>query len=365
MTLKPAVIAELIAESQGQSLDKLPREQAAQIERAAEVVFAEFISCEPRYAAKRFEPFMAVADVESLAKLIHESEQATQLAFRVVAERSEESLKNMIQETFLRGAEKKDFHRSAQAYRDETAVLLDAALSSPHFKTSVIEGDWEELGPLVKTASYEPNTFEWLKNRLFTVGGSDIGRLVSYDANPSAPSVLRALEASKTLTDEQIESKVLINNRSTRGPLYRGTVWEPYIRHGFAKDHPELKVYNLKSQYCDPNAPWKTINVDGIYRGEDGVRGILEIKTSMDAEKWSDGPPLEYRAQGLYYLHVTGFEECTFRVLVADSIIHDFVIRHDDPISASDNRTMDQYVLERVEPWFLGLMEEREHGSSE
>ena len=365
MTLKPAAIAELIAESHGWSLDGLSQEQAAKVEHAAEVVFAEFISNEPRYAARRFEPYMAVADVDSLSTILHASEADTYLALRVVAERSEESLKNMIQETFLRGEEKKEFHRSAQAYRDETAVLLDAALSSPHFKSSVIEADWDELGPLVRTASYEPNSFEWLKNRLFTVGGSDIGRLVSYDANPSAPSVLRALEASKTLTDKQIESKVLINSRSTRGPLYRGTVWEPFIRHGFAKDHPELRVYNLKSQYCDPNAPWKTINVDGVYRSEDGVRGILEIKTSMDAEKWRLGPPLEYRAQGLYYLHVTGFEECTFRVLVADSIIHDFVIRHDDPISDADNRTMDQYVHERVEPWFLGLVEEREHGSDE
>lgn len=89
---------------------------------------------------------------------------------------------------------------------------------------------------------------------------------------------------------------------------------EPLLRSLFALDHPEYQVeYFGDNMIRNEKYPWAHASLDGDLTGQDGRKGILEIKTTnilqgMQREKWKDQIPDNYYIQVLHYLLVTEYD---------------------------------------------------------
>lgn len=238
-------------------------------------------------------------------------------------------------------------------YQDRTAEMVEAETESRFYTPQAYAlHDDSVIGDARLVSSYEPNSEAWLQNRSQVVGGSDVSALAVVDFAPSSDSVyherLQQLEYSKAY------GLAAPNASGTRGAAYRGTVWEPKVRDGFVHDHPECTVYHAKGQYAHKDRSWQQVNFDGIVES-DSAHSILEIKTSGSPHTWDSGVPLSYRAQVLYYLNATGFQQGHVRAQVNDYDTYDYTIDRDEEIVSGSGVTMDHYVRNRVEPWFLTL----------
>lgn len=262
---------------------------------------------------------------------------------------------------------KKDF----DAFKNKTASLVEAHLESRFYTSKAKElEDTSRVGHAVAKTAYDPGTPEWLRERFDSVGGSDVGCLVTMDFTDEDKVMywdrksLEKVEASKLAppSDEDIEKQAWLSSGSKRGPLYRGSVWEDRSRDKFVEDNPQYTVYNTKSQYYNPDRPWQQVNFDGILSDrEDGQpNGILELKTGNDAEKWENGVPLSYRAQVLYYLNATKLDYAVVGATINDGEHKYFRLNRNDPVAPGKyDGSMEDYIAERVEPWFKGLQANR------
>lgn len=251
------------------------------------------------------------------------------------------------------------------SYRDITAVMVQAHQSSPHYSSPVEELSSPALGRAVQATSYDHDDVRWHTSRFDTVGGSDVGVLAANDfgaANKKKKwdrEKMEKLERSKVemITEEEAEGSIAVSELFQRGALYRGTMWEERIRDGYCQDHPELKVYSSKNQYTMENKDWVRINVDGITsdRPDGKPNGILEIKTGGNPSEWENGVPQSYRAQALYYLHVTGFDHADVRVTLNDGETWEYRLNASDEVAPGCGQNMAQYIERRIEPWFQGL----------
>ena len=259
----------------------------------------------------------------------------------------------------------KSLTEAYNTYRDNTAHAVQALVSSRFFVPAYhdLEDD-SHVGNAVVTTSYEPNTKQWLMARTNTMGGSDVGALVQWDFTPESERTFYMRRSYENVmkskmeppSEEEIARK--INMQGFSGPLYRGTVWEDRIRHDFSQQFPGT-VYNAKGQYVNPEKNWVALNFDGITSSTPGGKpdGIVEFKTGGQPQKWDDGVPLNYRGQVLYYLHHTGFEKATVRVLLNDHETRDFTLHRDDDIAPGVN--MGDYMDSRVEPFFRECVSKR------
>lgn len=259
----------------------------------------------------------------------------------------------------------KSLVRKYNVYRDNTAHAVQAMVESRFFTPAYHDlSDDSHVGNAVRTTSYEPNTKEWLMARMNTMGGSDVGALVQWDFTPESDRTYYMRRSYENVmkskmqppSEQEIASKS--NLQGHAGALYRGTVWEDQMRHDFAKEFPGA-VYNAKSQYVNPEKNWVALNFDGITSSSPNGEpdGIVEFKTGGQPEKWDNGVPLNYRGQVLYYLHNTGFEKATIRVLLNDHETRDFTLHRDDEIAPGV--TMSDYMDSRVEPFFRDCVSKR------
>ena len=267
------------------------------------------------------------------------------------------------------------FRDRFEDYKNRTATLVEAHLSSPFYVSPA--KDLEEgtnVGAAIERKFYEPNSAEWLQERFDSVGGSDVGALAKMDFAPSkkvpdwskvVPKGPAGIERTKLAmpTQEEIDKNQELSLTSRRGALYRGTVWEDRLRDKFASDHENFTVYNAKGQYFNPERPWQQVNFDGVIsdRKDGKPNGILEIKTATHHKDWENGPPLNYRAQTLYYLNSTGFDYAYVMASFNDGERKYFKLHRDDPVAPGKYEgTMEEYITLRVEPWFEGLRKRRE-----
>lgn len=260
--------------------------------------------------------------------------------------------------------------RDYESYRDKTAELVEAHTESTYYvPTALSIPDPSRIGSALQTTGFEPNTKEWLDARFDTVGGSDVGALAKIDFTPEKDlkfydkKGLERVEESKLRlpSPENIAMNQNLSKGGKAGALYRGTVWEARIRDGYAKDHPELKVYDAKDQYVNPKRPWQKINVDGVIsdRPDGKPNGILEIKTGGDARTWENGVPVGYRSQSLYYLDSTELEFVDVRVLLNDREVKEYRLYANDEVAEGSGVNMKQYIENRVTPWFEDLKSRR------
>ena len=147
---------------------------------------------------------------------------------------------------------------------------------------------------------------EWLKNRT-RIGGSDAGCILG----------VCPWKSSADLWDEKMgikNPKDLSDN-----PLVEyGHNAEEHLRELFKLDYPQWEVRYLPNNiWINDDYPWAHASLDGwiVCKEKDGIQkaGILEIKTATikskeQAQKWRGQIPMNYYAQVLHYLMVTGFD---------------------------------------------------------
>jgi len=262
-------------------------------------------------------------------------------------------------------------NREFNSYKDTTAILVEAHLNSRFYSEPIVEDKtFDNLGSAVRITGFEPNSREWLEARYNSVGGSDVGSLARVDFTPEEElaywdrNSLKDVEKSKTtpVDDKAFEKKKWLSFGSHSGTLYRGTVWEDRSRVEFAKDHPELKVYNTKDQFAHAHREWQKVNFDGVVsdRADGEPTGILEFKTANDPEKWKNGVPVNYRAQVLYYLNASDLDYAYVGARFNDGDTQYFKLYRNDPVAPGVyEKDMESYINERVLPWWNSLKMKR------
>lgn len=144
---------------------------------------------------------------------------------------------------------------------------------------------------------------DWLKTRVDRIGGSDAAATVG----------LHPYKSNVDLWEEKMGVRTAIDISDNEAVKY-GAAAEASIRELFALDFPQFHVdYVENNMWTNDLYPWAHASLDGWLTGQDGRKGILEIKTSTihgraQAAKWEAGIPENYYCQLLHYFAVTGFE---------------------------------------------------------
>jgi predicted phage-related endonuclease len=172
-----------------------------------------------------------------------------------------------------------------------------------------------ELGNGVLLGDFENGSAEWheLRNQAGVVGGSQVGAICGV--SPWESPLARFYKATGQISDEVKPSM----------SMKLGTALEEPILSIFASEHPEFDVYTVGT-YASKDYEWAHANADGIFMEADGTMGIIEVKFSRDY--WSDGLPLHYRYQVMYYLHIFGFHKAIV-VALAGSTYTEIVVEYD------------------------------------
>lgn len=150
---------------------------------------------------------------------------------------------------------------------------------------------------------------DWLKNRVFGIGGSEISSVVGR--NPYMDNAtLWEIKTSRRKPDDILGKPY----------VQYGTRAEEHLRALFALDFPQYKVlYEENNSFTNDKYPFAQASLDGWLVDDKGRTGILEIKTteilrSIQKEKWKGRIPMHYYTQIIMYLAVL---EADFGVLKA------------------------------------------------
>lgn len=214
--------------------------------------------------------------------------------------------------------------RLTKAEADVKKYEEEVALEESQGKKLVLDYEGETLGSAVQTGSFEADSPEWHEQRKKVIGGSDVGIIMGTSPFQTEN---RLLATKLGLIDSGF--------KSTAASL--GDTYEPIIQHEFAKRHakgnadgqPVFTVYHTKASWRSSENENHGANFDGLYdsTGQGGAPdSILEIKAVSDPTKWEDGPPLHYRQQVLWYMHVTGLRKGTIAVLINQNEYREYPI---------------------------------------
>jgi putative phage-type endonuclease len=161
---------------------------------------------------------------------------------------------------------------------------------------------------------FEHDSPEWHSARS-GVGGSDVGAILGL--NPWESAYTRWAKKTGAISDE------VRDNTAMR----LGREFEPAILKMFAENHPELSVFDDCGSWRSAERPFCTANPDGLFQDENGVWGVIEVKTARFG--WDNGLPANYRAQVMHYLYVMGLKKA-FVVAVAGWDLVEYVIELDE-----------------------------------
>lgn len=151
---------------------------------------------------------------------------------------------------------------------------------------------------------------EWLKNRIFGIGGSEISAVVGcnhYMDNVTLWEIKTGRRKADDISDKPY--------------VQYGVQAEEHLRALFALDFTQYKVmYEENNCFTNDRYPFAQASLDGWLVDDKGRTGILEIKTteilrSMQKEKWKDRIPDNYYCQVCFYMAVM---EADFAVLKAE-----------------------------------------------
>lgn len=150
---------------------------------------------------------------------------------------------------------------------------------------------------------------EWLKIRRCGIGGSDAGTAVGMNKYKSNVQLWREKTGLETPEDISDKPAVIFGKKA-----------EKHLRELYRLEYPENIVkYSEFGMYFSDRLPFMFATLDGEITTPDGLRGVLEIKTttiqnSRQWDEWDDRIPDSYYIQVLHQLACTGFD---FAVVMA------------------------------------------------
>ena len=204
-----------------------------------------------------------------------------------------------------------------------------------------ITHDVESLGVGKQLGTYPSGSAEWHAAREHSIGGSDVGAICGV--NPySSPWRTWAIHTGRLGVIEATDRMRL------------GQLLESGILQMFAEKNPKFKVQADAGTWENILEPWQHANPDGFYIDSTGQMGIVEIKFS--GYSWDGVPPM-YRAQVMWYMHVTGIRQATIAA-VAGGNYSEYHIRYDElEVDAMLDRVRffwNECITENKEPLFDG-----------
>lgn len=245
--------------------------------------------------------------------------------------------------------------RDLNTYKDRTAELLEAQLQSKFYKPKYLNRSLSTVG---KAQRRERDGYN-------TLSGEEIAVLAQNDFESSgllAKLRFRGLEKSKVLRPR---SKNLSANHSMRvggrgGTLYRNTIWKEDLKDTYADEHRDIVLINSPGSYSNSEEDWKQGEFDAVMVDTTTQRpvGILEVKTNVNLNRWSDGVPVSAKAEALYNLETTGLEYVDIFVMADDSRTKIFRVERGEKLP--DGQSIEEYLKHRVQPWFEGIKKSRE-----
>ncbi|MDE6102486.1 MAG: YqaJ viral recombinase family protein [Ruminococcus sp.] len=201
------------------------------------------------------------------------------------------------------------------------------------------------------------NREEWLKIRRRGIGGSDAGTAVGMNKYKSNVQLWRektGLEIPADISDKPAVSF--------------GKQAEKYLREIYKLEHPENTVkYSEFGMYFSDRLPFMFATLDGEITTPDGLRGVLEIKTttiqnSLQWDEWDNRIPDSYYIQVLHQLSCTGFD---FAVVIAYIRYHtkdgEFrtQTKYYPPIDRQDKLTDIEWLEEKEKTFWQYVVENR------
>lgn len=163
---------------------------------------------------------------------------------------------------------------------------------------------------------------QWLQQRRFSVGGSEIAAALGLSRWRTSFDVWAEKTGHATKKDEPTDA------------MRFGTLLEPVIRSEFARRNG-LEVCECPYILAHKDYPFMTCNLDGYVKLPDGSCAVLEIKTAnaFASEDWANmGAPLEYVMQVQYYLAITQMKFAYLAVLIGSSDYRQVIIERDDEV---------------------------------
>lgn len=163
---------------------------------------------------------------------------------------------------------------------------------------------------------------QWLQQRRFSVGGSEIAAALGLSRWRTPFDVWAEKTGHITKKDEPTDA------------MRFGTLLEPVIRSEFARRNG-LEVCECPYILAHKDYPFMTCNLDGYVKLPDGSCAVLEIKTAnaFASEDWANmGAPLEYVMQVQYYLAITQMKFAYLAVLIGSSDYRQLIIERDDEV---------------------------------
>lgn len=169
----------------------------------------------------------------------------------------------------------------------------------------------------------------WQEARAHSIGGSEVATILGLNKYKT----VAALWAEKT-------GRIQPEDISNKWPIVKGNVLEDTLRRRFSSLHPELQVQSGSNYtFVSREHSFMHANLDGIIRDNDGIFGLLEIKTANAIRgrlDWHDEDgnltiPAYYLTQVTHYMTVTGF---TYGYFYAD-------IGENEPIEIRFERNKD------------------------
>lgn len=241
--------------------------------------------------------------------------------------------------------------------KNRIAMVMEAYMDNKNYKSLTEHYTKSQLGRAIRVTKEVIEKDE--NTPQFSLSATAFGKIASFDFDPRREDRPEYLKRDFDRTVYQIDSGYKPNlmfekeddTKIKQGAAYRGIVWERKIRDDFSADHPEYKVYESFYQYRSNDTKWVNGFVDGIYGNPKTGKpiGILEIKTG-NSEHWKDGIPLNYRAQTLYYLHMTGLKEAKIRYMDEKYKTHEYDLNINSPISPNHQYTIQEYLSQRIAP---------------
>lgn len=148
------------------------------------------------------------------------------------------------------------------------------------------------------------NREEWLKARQNQgIGGSEAGCCIGMNKYQSNVELWELKTGRRQAPD-------LSNNAA----VHFGKCAEEHLRELFKLDYPEFTVdYHEFDMYVNDEHPFIFATLDGELTAADGLRGVLEIKTttiqnSRQWDEWDNQIPNTYYVQILHQLAATGWD---------------------------------------------------------
>lgn len=244
--------------------------------------------------------------------------------------------------------------RDLNTYKDRTAELLEAQLQSKFYRPKYLNRSLSAIGEAQRRD----------RDRYNTLSGEDIAVLAQNDFDSSGllgRLQFRGLEKSKVLRPR---SSNLTGYQSMRvggrgGTLYRNAVWKEDLKDTYADEHRDIVLINSPGAYSNSEEDWQQGEFDAVMVDTTTQRavGLLELKTNVNLNRWSDGVPVAAKAEALYNLETTGLEYVDLFVMADDSQTKIFRVEKGEKLPGG--QSMAEYLKQRVQPWFEGIKKSR------